>query len=294
MRAVLFIALAALTADFGFAQVNDWENPALIGRNKEPAHCTLIPYETMQQALVGTRDASPFFRSLNGTWQFNWVKAPDERPVDFYRVNFDAGDWDEISVPSNWQMEGYGTPIYTNVTYPFKKDPPRVMGPVPEDWTKAALPNPVGSYRRSFTVPPSWRGRQVFLHFEGVKSAMYVWVNGEQVGYSQGSMTPAEFNITDYLGDGENVLAVEVYRWSDGSYLEDQDFWRLSGIYRDVFLFSTPAVHMRDFFVKTDLDEDYHDGTLKLSADVRNYGETPAGKHTLEAWLIDADNRPVG
>lgn len=283
-----------LTANLSAAQTPDWENPQIIGRNKEPAHCTLIPNATAEQAKTGTREASPFFLPLNGRWRFHWAKSPSERPEEFYRLDFDVSGWDEISVPGNWQLQGYGVPIYTNVTYPFRKDPPRVMGPVPDDWTKAKLPNPVGSYRRAFTLPESWAGRQVFLHFEGVKSAMYVWVNGQEVGYSQGSMTPAEFNITPYVQPGENVLAVEVYRWSDGSYLEDQDFWRLSGIYRDVFLFSTPEVHIRDFFVRTELDQDYRDAILHVDAAIRNYANSDAAQHTLEITLLDADHRPVG
>jgi beta-galactosidase len=220
------------------------------------------------------------------------VKSPEERPRDFFRKAYDVSAWKEIEVPSCWQLEGYGVPVYTNVRYPFKKDPPRVMGAVPPDWTKAKLPNPVGSYRRTFTIPGDWRGRQVFLHFEGVKSAMYVWVNGKKVGYSQGSMTPAEFNITRDLRDGENVLAVEVYRWSDGSYLEDQDFWRLSGIYRDVFLFSTQAVHLRDFFVRADPGNPL--GMVHVEADIHNYGAKTAGSHTLELRLRDGEGRPFG
>ena len=270
------------------AGIADWENQRVIGRNKEPAHCTLMPHGTCEEAKLGTREASPYYLCLNGNWRFHWVASPDKRPVGFHRLSYDVSGWDEIEVPSNWQLHGYGTPIYTNVIYPFCKDPPRVMGAVPEDWTKAKLPNPVGSYRRNFTVPTSWAGREVFLHFEGVQSAMYVWVNGEEVGYSQGSMTPAEFRITPYLQPGENVLAVEVYRWSDGSYLEDQDCWRLSGIYRDVFLFSTPRVHLRDFFVRTELDGDYRNAALHVDASIVNYAGQDAGAHTLEMTLLDA------
>ena len=154
--------------------------------------------------------------------------------VTYYRPEFDITPWDRIEVPSNWELKGYGTPIYTNVTYPHLRQPPKVMGDVPSHYTAASEPNPVGSYRRNFTVPDAWQGREIFIHFDGVGSAFYLWINGEQVGYSQGSRTPAEFNITSYLQPGENCLAVEVYRWSDGSYLEDQDLWRLSGIFRDV------------------------------------------------------------
>lgn len=192
--------------------------------------------------------------------------------------------WDEIPVPSNWQMHGYGIPIYTNVRYPFPADPPHI----PHDY------NPVGSYRTEFEAPPDWEGREVFIHFDGVESAFYVWLNGEMVGYSQGSMTPAEFNLTPYLCEGMNVLAVEVYRWSDGSYLEDQDMWRLSGIFRDVYLFSTPRVHVRDFFARCEFDDGYRDAVLKVTAKLRNYGNDAVGAHTVEAMLLDADGRAVG
>ena len=275
------------------AQAPDWENHQVIGRHKEPAHCTLLPYATSTQAQSGIRAASPYFLDLNGAWRFRWVKSPQERPVDFHRPSFDVSHWDEIEVPSNWQLQGYGTPIYTNVTYPFCKDPPHVMGEVPADWTKSRLSNPVGSYRRSFTLPQTWAGREVFLHFEGVQSAMYLWVNGREVGYSQGSMTPAEFRVTPYVQPGENVIAVAVYRWSDGSYLEDQDFWRLSGIYRDVFMFSTPKLHLRDFFIRTDLDEEYRHATLHVDAWLHNFGAEPAGVHVLEVSLRDADGQPA-
>ncbi len=290
---IAITAAVVLIAVPAFARIPDWENPDVIGRNKEPAHCTLIPYANIEQAKTGTREASPYYRSLNGDWKFHWVKQPDERPADFHKPDYDVGGWDEIEVPSCWELKGYGTPIYTNVRYPFRKDPPRVMGTPPADWTAASEPNPVGSYRRTFSIPEDWRGREVFLHFEGVKSAMYVWVNGRSVGYSEGSMTPAEFNITRYLEPGENVLAVEVYRWSDGSYLEDQDFWRLSGIHRDVFLYSTPRVHLRDFFVTTELDDDYRNATMCVRAALQSYG-APAGAHSIEIILLDDTGAPVG
>ncbi len=266
------------------AETPDWENPAMFGRNKEPDHCTLMPYPDRASALEGTRDASPFHLSLNGTWKFHWVGKPADRPIDFFRPDYGVSQWDDLPVPSNWQMHGYGIPIYTNVRYPFPADPPHI----PHEY------NPVGSYRREFEAPTEWAGRQVFIHFDGVKSAFYLWVNGQMVGYSQGSMTPAEFNLTAYLKDGANTLAVEVYRWSDGSYLEDQDMWRMSGIFRDVYLFSTPTVHLRDFFVRCDLDQDYRDATLHVDASVRNYGDEPTGACTVELALLDADDKAVG
>lgn len=264
--------------------MEEWENPAMIGWNKEPYHCTLLPYPDGDSALKGTPEACPFYQSLNGFWKFHWVGKPGDRPRDFHRPDYDVSAWDAIPVPSNWEFLGYGIPIYSNVRYPFPADPPRIPG---EN-------NPVGSYRRNFAIPAAWKGRQIFIHFAGVQSAFYLWVNGEKAGFSQGSMTPAEFNITPYLRDGENVLAVEVYRWSSGSYLEDQDMWRLSGIFRDVFLFAAAPVHLRDFFVRCELDEAYRDAELKVAARVRNYGPAPAAPHHVEVSLWDAAGKAVG
>jgi beta-galactosidase len=268
-------------------RIVDWENPEMFRENKEPPHCTLMPYPDGRTATEGTREASPFHLSLNGKWRFHWVEKPADRPVGFHEPEYDDNAWAEIPVPSNWQLQGFDIPIYTNVKYPFSPidpDPPHI----PQEW------NPVGSYRRQLTIPKEWQGRQVFVHFDGVKSAFYLWVNGQKVGYSQDSMTAAEFNITPFLRDGENVLAVEVYRWCDGSYLEDQDTWRLSGIYRDVYLFSTPAVHLRDFFVRCDFDEKYRDAALRVTGRVRDYSGRGAEGHSLEVSLLDADGKPVG
>ena len=264
-------------------EVLDWENPEVVGCNKEPGHCTLVPYPDNRMALKAEREASPYYRSLNGNWKFKWVRKPADRPVDFYRPDYDVSRWKEISVPSNWQLHGYGIPIYLNVPFPFPPNPPHI----PHDY------NPVGSYRTEFTIPPNWKGRQVFIHFDGVKSAFYLWINGRMVGYSQNSMTPAEFNITTYLEPGRNIIAAEVYRWSDGSYLEDQDMWRFSGIYRNVYLFSTPRVHIRDFFVRTDLDEQYADGMLLIRPRVASYTKEKLDGWTVQAHLYDEQEKPV-
>ena len=261
----------------------DWENPEVIGINKEPSHCTLIPYRDNRTALKADRTASPFYKSLNGKWKFHWVRKPADRPVDFYKPEYNISSWRDIPVPSNWQMHGYGIPIYLNIPYPFPPNPPYI----PHSY------NPVGSYRRQFTIGEDWKDRQILLHFDGVKSAFYIWVNGQKVGYSQDSMTPAEFNITQYLKAGENILAVEVYRWSDGSYLEDQDMWRLSGIYRNVYLFATPQVHIRDFFVRTDLDDQYRDATLMVRPKIANYSGQNLKGWTIEAQLYDQGTKPV-
>jgi beta-galactosidase len=251
---------------------NDWENEQVIGINKEDPHCSVIPYATVEQALKENRLLSPYVLDLNGQWKFNWVNHPDLRPKDFYKPGFDVNYWPEIRVPSNWQLQGYGIPIYSNVRYPFAKNPPYIMGEVPADYTKNKLPNPVGSYRRSFKLPASWRDRQIFLHFAGVKSAMYAWINGKKVGYSQGSMTPAEFNISGFVRPGINTLAVEVYRWSDGSYLEDQDFWRLSGIYRDVYLYAKPVATLWDVFLKHQLSDNLKSARINIEVTLKNFG----------------------
>ncbi len=278
------IFILALFFSSLFAQQHDWENEQVIGINKQSAHSVYIPYATIDQALADYAAESPFYQCLNGTWKFNWVKSPDLRPVDFYKPDFNVNYWDNIEVPSNWQMKGYGKPIYTNITYPFVKNPPYVMGPGYTGWTNSELPNPVGSYRRNFVVPDNWDGHEVYLHFAGVNSAMYVWVNGKKVGYSQGSMTPAEFDISSYLKKGENTLAVEVYRWCDGSYLEDQDFWRLSGIFRDVFLYATPKLQVSDFFVKSDLNDDFTSASLKSEISFANKGYN--GAVSVEGYLL--------
>ena len=264
----------------------DWENPEVFGRGKEVPHATFVSFPDVESAAgnpMGWAE-SPYYESLNGDWAFNWVRKPDDRPADFHKPDYDVSGWKTIEVPSNWQMHGYGIPIYTNIPYPFPADPPHI----PHDY------NPVGSYRRTFTVPENWDGREVFLTFDGVKSAAYIWVNGEQVGYNQGSMTPAEFNITTYLQPGENVLAVEVYRWSDSSYLEDQDMWRLSGIYRNVYLHSTPKVHIRDFYAHCDLDDAYTNATLDIDTEVRNLSGTDATAEVEVLLYDEAGNLVTG
>ena len=266
-----------------FVKVPEWEDPQVIGQNKEPGHCTLVPYPNTRTALKCEQQASRFYKSLNGKWKFNWVSKPSDRPVDFYKPRYDVSKWDEIPVPSNWQMHGYGRPIYLNMRYPYPVNPPYI----PHDY------NPVGSYRTDFRVPGTWKNRQVFLHFDGVKSASYIWINGRKVGYSQDSMLPAEFNVTKYLKRGKNTLAVEVYRWSDSSYLEDQDMWRLAGIYRNVYLFSTPQVHVRDFAVRTDLDDSYTDATLMVRPRITNYSNQDLKEWNVEAQLYDAENKQV-
>jgi beta-galactosidase len=270
----------------------DWENGRVFEINREPSHATLVPYPDEQSATRGETAASPFVHSLDGMWKFHWVPKPEDRPVSFYEPGFDASAWKEIRVPANWELEGYGTPIFVNITYPFKMDAPRVTSEPPPDWTAYKERNPVGSYRRTFTVPASWAGRRTFLVFGGVSSAFYVWVNGERVGYAEDSRLPSEFDVTRFLKPGENVLAVEVYRWCDGSYLEDQDFWRLSGIFRGVSLVSRAPVRVRDFYARPVLDAQYRDAVLRLKLKVRNDGRRDEAV-SVEAALFDDAGKSV-
>lgn len=285
------LAVFGASAEAGSPPV--WENEQVIQINREPARASFVPFDSVEGARTGSWSDSPYYLGLDGEWRFHWVPRPEERPVDFHRPDFDDSSWARIPVPSNWEMQGYGTPIYVSAGYPHRIDPPRVMSEPPEDYTTYHERNPVGSYRRRFTVPESWDGRSVFVHFGGVQSAFHLWVNGEHVGYSQGSMTAAEFNLTPYLRRGENTLAVEVYRWSDGSYLEDQDMWRLSGIYRSVFLYSAAPFRIADFTVRTELDEDYRDARLLIEPELEALeGVDPEGWE-VEAQLFDAAGAEV-
>ncbi|AOR25433.1 beta-galactosidase [Formosa sp. Hel3_A1_48] len=240
------------------------EDPQCIGVNKLAPRSTFFSYESLDLARSNKLELSENYKSLNGIWQFKWSESPEQRPIDFYSPNFDSSDWDQIAVPSNWELEGYGVPIYSNIPYPFSFDKTPNPPDIPDGY------NPVGSYKRNFTIPKTWEGKKIRIHFGAVKSAFFIWVNGEKVGYSQGSKLPAEFDLTKFLNIGENSISLEVYRWSDGSYLEDQDFWRLSGIERDVYLYATPKVHIRDFSVYADLDSTYKNGIFKLSVDFSN------------------------
>jgi beta-galactosidase len=269
------------------------ENPELLGINKEPYHATLMPYATLQEALVAKRHASSLCQSLNGSWKFNWVPTPEKRPVDFYKPDFDVSAWKVIPVPSNWEVQGYGTPFYRNLGYTIKRDFPHVMSE-PEKWyTSFTERNPVGSYRREFEVPAEWTGRRNFITFDGVDCAFFLWVNGEKVGFSVNSRNAADFDLTKYLKPGKNMIAVEVYQYSSGTWLEDQDMWRLHGVFRNVTLWSAPQVHIRDFFVKTDLDKDYKDATVEISAKIKNYGDNVAKAQIFTATLYDKSGAEI-
>lgn len=281
------------------SSTHDWENEKIFAVNKEPGRATFVPFSSAEELKADpsyrkewVMPRSSRFLSLNGNWKFNWVKQPSERPVDFYKTKYDVSNWEEIPVPSNWEMYGYGTPIYTNVTYPHRNNPPFIQGY--RGKTSDVEPNPVGSYRREFTIPEDWKGDEIFLHFDGVYSAMYIWVNGKKVGYSQGASNDAEFNITAYVKPGKNMVAAEVYRWSDGSYLEDQDMFRLSGIHRDVYIVSSPKLRLRDFYLTSAFDGDnFTKATFKVAADIHNYASKSAKDAKLKVTLLDAAGKQV-
>ncbi|NHJ85927.1 MAG: DUF4981 domain-containing protein [Asgard group archaeon] len=267
----------------------DWENCEVIGINREPAHSTFIPLSSVDFALNDLPENSPYYLSLNGLWKFNWVKKPSEKPINFFEVDFDASKWADIKVPSNWEMQGYDIPIYSNINYPYSLSLVKLEIPKIDHEN-----NPVGSYRTEFEYESEIENhREVFLHFAGVKSAFYVWLNGEKIGYSQDSMTPVEFNITPFIKKGKNILAVEVYRWSDGSYLEDQDMWRLSGIFRDVFIYTTPKIHIRDFYVYSEFDSTYTDATLKSKIKIRNNSGLLAMTHKVELEIYNKEKELI-
>lgn len=282
----LAIAAALLVAAAVAADRPEWDNIAVLQVGAEKPHATMMVYPTAELARAADRTRSPWFLSLNGQWKFHGVLRPADRPLDFYRTDFNDASWRSIPVPSSWQMHGFDIPIYTNIIYPWPQDP-KAPPRVPYEF------NPVGSYRTRFTVPPAWKDRQVYLHFEGVDSAFYVWVNGRKVGYSEDSRTPAEFLLTPHLRPGENLLAVEVYRFGDGAFLEDQDMWRMSGIYRNVFLWSTANQHVRDFEIRTELDADYRDAELVVDATITN-AAAQAARVSLSLALADAAGAAVG
>lgn len=268
---------------------NDWENERMFEKNKLDARVPTYSYKNVSDALSGDRDKARVI-SLNGTWKFNYTAKSEDRPLDFTGRDFSGGDWDEIPVPSNWEVLGYGQPIYSNIIYPFT---PNILDPdLKSDW-KGPMPphppyiyrdNPVGSYYRDFEVPEEWDGQSIILHFGGVSSAFYLWINGEEVAYSQGSRLAAEFDITEFIVPGRNRLALQAFRWSDGSYIEDQDMWRLSGIHREVLLMAQPKIALNDFYVRTELDDALMDAKLEIRPRVW----VKEKKDDLEGWKISA------
>ncbi len=258
----------------------EWKDETVFRVNKEKPHAWFIPYQSIETARSGEPSKSDQILSLNGDWKFKYYETPNDVESGFESTGLNDKKWKTIPVPSNWQMQGYGYPIYANVEYPFAN-----WG---LDGSKARIPetyNPTGLYRKTFELPKNWSDREVIIHFGAVKSAFYLYVNGQYVGYSQDSKTPAEFNLTKYLKAGKNLIALKVLQWSDGSYLEDQDFWRLSGIERDVFLVGTPKTRITDFAIKSDLDKEFTDGLFELKIDLLNATNSTSGT----VRLLDGD-----
>ncbi len=277
MKRFSFFILMFLT--LGALAQNDWEDQSVIGRNKMPARATSYSFSSEELALKGDRSQSRML-SLNGEWLFHFEADSKNRPMDFYSGEGNVSGWDKIQVPSCWEMKGYGTPIYTNITYPFPNDPPFIR-----------RTNPVGSYFRTFDLPEDWKNDQIILNFGGVSSAFYVWVNGQMVGYSQDSRLPAEFDITEKVHSGKNTVAVQVFRWSDGSYLEDQDHWRMSGIHREVMLLAQPRVAINDFFVRTKFDENLENALLQIRPTITLKDSISTKGWTIEAQLFSPTDK---
>ncbi len=248
-----------ITAMTSAQEVPDWENPKVFERNKLEPRSTFYHFTDIENMSADWK-SSESYMSLNGLWKFNWTKSPDDRPKEFYNQDYDVSAWNEVTVPGNWELQGYGIPVYTNIKYVFPANPPYI----PHDY------NPVGSYKRTFNLHENWQEKKITLHFGAVRSAFYVWINGKMVGYSEGSKLPAEFDVTDFVQSGENQVAVEIYRWSDASYIEDQDFWRLSGMDRDVYLYATPKFYIQDIKVLAGLDSTYKDGIFNLDVVLNN------------------------
>ena len=262
---------------------NYLENTKVFELNQEAGHVPLVPYLTVDGALKNDRAKATSFLSLNGTWKFHFADKPEGTPDNFFGENFNDKKWDTIHVPSNWEMQGFGDPLFRNVTTPFPPNPPYI----PREY------NPTGSYRKTFNIPGSWKGKEIFLRMEKTASASFVWINGKEVGYNEGAQEPAEYNITKCLKPGNNIIAVNVYKYSDGYYLEDQDYWRLAGIFDDVWLFATPAAHIFDWHATTDFDKTYTDSQLNLSVDVKNYSKATINDFTLRTTLYNSDKKIV-
>jgi beta-galactosidase len=283
MRKLLLFILS-FASSLVIAQEHDWENQSVLQINREPARAVYVPY---------LHEPGDMMMTLDGEWKFNWTRTPDLQPADFYKSDFDDRAWKTFPVPGDWEMNGYGTPVYCSSGYIFKIDPPRVMSEPDKRYTTYVERNPTGCYRRTFTLPAAWQGREVFIHLGSVSSAFYLWINGERVGYSQGSMEPAEFRITRYLHAGINQISMEVLKFCDGSYLEDQDQWRLAGIHRSIYLYSTPRIRISDLGVRTVLDKNYRDATLIIRPQLSVIGGQRGEGYHLEAQLFDAAGKAV-
>ena len=280
---------------------NVWENQTIFAINKEPAHATYIPYSSMEEMRADSFYNKPWLKptssdviSLNGNWKFKFVDRPELRPgaADFYADTVDVSSWADIKVPSCWEMEGYDTPLYTNVEYPFYDNPPFIR--MQSNYTGLYDSNPVGSYRTTFVLPDNWKDKRTFIHFDGIYSCAFVWANGKYVGYSQSANTDAEFDLTNFVHSGQNNISVQVLRWCDGSYLEGQDMFHMSGIHRDVYLFATPKTFVRDHYLTSTLlaASKYKDGSMKMALQIDNRDKLSAQK-TIEVELLDSSNNKI-
>ncbi|MCL3780119.1 DUF4981 domain-containing protein [Prolixibacteraceae bacterium JC049] len=269
------------------------QNAEIFGINKLPARTSVWPASQIDKAQNNTYECAENVKSLNGDWKFNWSPDPASRPANFYKTGFNSEEWATIPVPSTMERQGYGTPHYVNIRYPFKMNPPYVMDTPDPKFTTFKERNPVGSYIREFTIPENWNDQQIIIHFAGVSSAAYVWVNGQKVGYSQGSRLAAEFDITSFVKTGKNQLAVEVYKYCDGSYLEDQDYWRLSGIYRDVFIRAIPKVSIWDVYAQPVVDLKKQSGALKLSLNTANFSTKKAKEYSTSVTVVSPEGKTV-
>ena len=278
-RNVLICALA-LTGVTAFAQQGEWQDPNVNAINRAPMHTNYFAFESEKAALEGCRLASDNYMTLNGTWKFNWVESADQRPTDYYKTDFNDKGWDDIQVPGVWELNGYGDPIYVNVGYAwrsqYKNNPPYV--PVAN--------NHVGTYRKEIVIPSDWKGKQIIAHFGSVTSNMYLYVNGKFVGYSEDSKLEAEFDLTKYVKPGKNLIAFQVFRWCDGSYLEDQDFYRYSGVGRDCYLYARQSTHIQDIRITPDLDAQYKDGSLQIDLQIK-------GKAVVDLKLLDKNGKEI-
>ena len=263
MKKILY-TLILLSFLFGADSKHDWQNPQLINKNREPGHALNFP------------ESNKDIINLSGKWKFKISKNPSVRPKSFYKPNFDVANWSTIKVPGHWELQGYGTPIYTDVEYPFEPNPPQV----PEK------NNPVGSYRRSFTLPQNWLQKDVYLYFGSIRSAMYVWINGKKVGYCQGSKTPAEFKINDYIKSSNNTISLQIFRYSDGTYLEGQDYWKMSGIERKALVYALPKLKIKDYFIKSTLTDNYKNGLLSVNAKIENNNPKKIRNYHLQTKLV--------
>ena len=291
MNRVIFIILLSCYSSYTTGQgknfldniYNYLENTQVFELNQEEGHVPLMPYLSVNEALINDRVKSLNYLSLNGTWKFHFSDTPEKAPLDFFSENFNDRNWDTINVPSNWEMQGYGDPLFRNVKTPFPPNPPYV----PKEY------NPTGAYRRTFNIPGSWKDKEIFLRLEKTASASFIWINGKEVGYNEGAQEPAEYNITKYLKTGKNIISVIVFKYSDGYYLEDQDYWRLAGIFDDVWLFAAPKTHIFDWSATTDLDEKYIDAKLDLTIDIKNYSHIEYRDFTMRSVLYDRNKNVV-